>query len=228
MGTKVELALKKARPGQKWPSLEGVEEVEEEPQQQARDADAAGSEQSKTADDSKRGGSHATTTTATTGTKAPKAAKAASGGMPPAYPTSSRTGPKDWDKLATELTKKGKKATPDKPAKEKKKGKERDTTNTTTDEDMEEKDNDDDDEDEGTKDDGAADAYYDDDDMGGDPVNAFFKKLYANADPDTRRAMVKSYQESGGTALSTDWADVGKRRVEVTPPDGMEARPWDD
>lgn len=36
----------------------------------------------------------------------------------------------------------------------------------------------------------------------------FFKKLYADADDDTRRAMVKSYQESGGTALSTNWKDV--------------------
>lgn len=57
-------------------------------------------------------------------------------------------------------------------------------------------------------------------------INAFFQKLYADADPDTKRAMMKSYQESGGTSLSTDWSKVGKQTVEVTPPDGMEAKKW--
>ncbi|KAJ9476552.1 Protein SGT1 [Pseudozyma hubeiensis] len=57
-------------------------------------------------------------------------------------------------------------------------------------------------------------------------INAFFQKLYADADEDTRRAMMKSYQESGGTTLSTDWSKVGKGRVETTPPDGMEAKKW--
>lgn len=52
----------------------------------------------------------------------------------------------------------------------------------------------------------------------GDPVDAFFKKLYANADDDTRRAMVKSYYESKGTALSTNWSEVGKGPVEERPP----------
>lgn len=36
----------------------------------------------------------------------------------------------------------------------------------------------------------------------------FFRKLYANGDDDFRRAMVKSFVESGGTALSTSWEDV--------------------
>ncbi len=63
---------------------------------------------------------------------------------------------------------------------------------------------------------------------GGDEadINKFFQKLYADADDDTRRAMMKSYQESGGTTLSTDWSKVGKEQVKTHPPDGMEAKKW--
>ena len=31
--------------------------------------------------------------------------------------------------------------------------------------------------------------------------------------------MMKSYVESNGTALSTDWKSVGKGKVETSPPD---------
>ena len=109
----------------------------------------------------------------------------------PAYPTSSKTGPKNWDKLADDLT----------TTKKKKEG-----------EDEEEEEDDDD------------GPVLDDEE--GDPVNGFFKKLFKDADPDTKRAMMKSYQESNGTALSTNWAEVGKGTVETTPPDGMEAKKW--
>ncbi|CCM06323.1 uncharacterized protein FIBRA_08575 [Fibroporia radiculosa] len=62
---------------------------------------------------------------------------------------------------------------------------------------------------------------------GGDAaVNGFFQKLYADADEDTRRAMLKSYQESGGTTLSTNWDEVGKAPVEVKPPEGSEWKKW--
>ncbi|KAI0726173.1 SGS-domain-containing protein [Fomitopsis betulina] len=62
---------------------------------------------------------------------------------------------------------------------------------------------------------------------GGDAaVNGFFQKLYADADEDTRRAMLKSYQESGGTTLSTNWDEVGKGKVEVKPPEGSEWKKW--
>ncbi|TQS35934.1 hypothetical protein Golomagni_03630 [Golovinomyces magnicellulatus] len=60
-----------------------------------------------------------------------------------------------------------------------------------------------------------------------DEPDAFFKTLYKNADPDTKRAMIKSFQESNGTALSTQWSDVGSRKVEIVPPDGVEAKRWD-
>lgn len=57
-------------------------------------------------------------------------------------------------------------------------------------------------------------------------IDAFFQKLYADADDDTKRAMMKSYQESGGTSLSTNWSEVGKGKMETKAPEGMEARKW--
>ncbi|KAF2276485.1 SGS-domain-containing protein [Westerdykella ornata] len=87
----------------------------------------------------------------------------------PSYPTSSRTGAKNWDKLAND---------------------------------------------------------FDDDGEGADAAHSFFQKLYAGADPDTKRAMMKSYSESGGTVLSTDWKSVGSKEVVPQPPEGMEAKKW--
>jgi len=52
-------------------------------------------------------------------------------------------------------------------------------------------------------------------------LNALFRTIYAGADDDTRRAMQKSYVESAGTCLSTNWKEVGKAPVPVTPPDGQ-------
>jgi suppressor of G2 allele of SKP1 len=42
-------------------------------------------------------------------------------------------------------------------------------------------------------------------------VMKFFKEIFKDSDEDTRRAMMKSYQESGGKSLSTNWKDVGSR-----------------
>ncbi|PNP44252.1 hypothetical protein TGAMA5MH_03858 [Trichoderma gamsii] len=86
----------------------------------------------------------------------------------PSYPTSSRSGPKNWDKVG-------------------------------------EDENSDDDKD----------------------VNLFFKKLYKGATPEQQRAMMKSFTESNGTSLSTNWDDVKDKRVETVPPDGVEAKKWD-
>lgn len=129
LATKVEILLKKATPGRKWPALEGEAELP------------------------------STNITSTT--------PATSG---PSYPTSSKSGPKDWDKILK------------KPEGEK-----------------------------------------DDDD--GDPQD-FFKMLYAGASEETKRAMMKSYVESNGTALSTNWDEVKKGTVETSPPDGMVAKKW--
>lgn len=56
-------------------------------------------------------------------------------------------------------------------------------------------------------------AKDDDDNEDSEDPEAFFKKLYQNADDDARRAMMKSMLESNGTSLSTDWKDVGSREV---------------
>ncbi|KAI9892246.1 MAG: hypothetical protein M1814_001705 [Vezdaea aestivalis] len=117
---------------------------------------------------------------------------------PPAYPTSSKNGPKNWDTILKPTSK-------TENASDSKAGQsdvEADPTQL-TEQDLDE-----------TED-------------GSDAAASFFKKLYRDADSDTRRAMMKSFQESNGTALSTNWKEVGSKKMETTPPDGMEARTWE-
>ncbi|CAG8567113.1 24603_t:CDS:2 [Dentiscutata erythropus] len=59
-------------------------------------------------------------------------------------------------------------------------------------------------------------------------LNSLFQQLYKDADDDTKRAMLKSYTESSGTCLSTNWSEVSKGKVETKPPEGMIAKKWED
>ncbi|KAF4118757.1 protein SGT1 homolog isoform X2 [Onychostoma macrolepis] len=53
-------------------------------------------------------------------------------------------------------------------------------------------------------------------------LNKLFQQIYSDGSDEVKRAMNKSFMESGGTVLSTNWMDVGKRKVEMNPPDDAE------
>lgn len=190
MSTKVELLLRKAQPGQKWHSLEGIA-----PPKPVSTIDKT----KDTPTDANGDVAKAAILSTLTKTSVSKSISEPPKDTPPSYPTSSRHGPKNWDKLANDLhaaTKaKTKKATASKPETEtptKKDGEQSLPPNSDVDD----------------------EAEYDSDFESGDAVDGFFKKLYAGADDDTRRAMMKSFYESDGTSLSTNWAEVGKGKVE--------------
>lgn len=166
MSTKVELTLAKVTQGQKWANIEGTAPLKKATNDAAQENPAKAAVLSTLQSQAK-----------------PVDTQAAAA---PSYPTSSRTGPKNWDKLASDLTAKKSKSKAKGKAKDKQAGSDSD-------------------------DDGDEDY---DSDLGGDAVDGFFKKLYAGADPDTRRAMMKSFTESNGTSLSTNWNEVGSKRVE--------------
>jgi suppressor of G2 allele of SKP1 len=57
-------------------------------------------------------------------------------------------------------------------------------------------------------------------------LNALFQQIFKDGSDEVRKAMMKSYVESGGTCLSTNWDEVKNDKVPVRPPEGMEAKQW--
>ncbi|KAG2265548.1 hypothetical protein Bca52824_072627 [Brassica carinata] len=67
-----------------------------------------------------------------------------------------------------------------------------------------------------------------DEELEGDAaLNKSLREIYSNADEDMIRSMSKSFVESNGPVLSTDWKEVGPKTIEITPPHGMELKKWE-
>uniref|UniRef100_A0AC34FEF4 SGS domain-containing protein n=1 Tax=Panagrolaimus sp. ES5 TaxID=591445 RepID=A0AC34FEF4_9BILA len=70
---------------------------------------------------------------------------------------------------------------------------------------------------------GAVVKEIDEDEAEAKDVDGVLKKLFANCDDDAKKAMMKSWSESGGKVLSMDWNDVKKKKCEYKSENGEDS-----
>jgi len=75
-----------------------------------------------------------------------------------------------------------------------------------------------------------AELSEDKEDEGQDGLMKMFREIYERGSDDTKRAMIKSFQTSGGTSLSTNWNEVEKKdfEKEIEAPKGQEVKRWNE
>lgn len=57
-------------------------------------------------------------------------------------------------------------------------------------------------------------------------IHKFFQNIYNTGNDEVKKAMIKSFYESCGTVLTTNWSEASSGQVQVQPPEGLEWKKW--